>query len=170
MIKTPNHESASPIELAMGGDILVPIDLSDLTGAVLAEARRYAETFNARIWLIHVAPPERGFVGHEVGYKPIADSISKRLRRKHQKLRHYQDMLRGQGYRVKAMLLPGKPAKRIAEEAQRLKPYLMIVGSHDHGKIHRLLKGSTSEDIIVRVEEGTGCRIIVVHGKTTGYR
>ena len=47
--------------------ILVPIDFSDSTSAVVAEATEMARALNAKIYLLHVVPPETHATTTELG-------------------------------------------------------------------------------------------------------
>ena len=47
--------------------ILVPIDFSDATAPVLAQARLFARAFGSQLVLLKVAEPEPDFVGFEPG-------------------------------------------------------------------------------------------------------
>ena len=44
-------------------ELLVAVDLSDLTEIVIEEAKKIAKPLNAKIWLIHIAEHDPHFVG-----------------------------------------------------------------------------------------------------------
>ena len=134
----------------MAYNILVPIDFSEVTDNILAEALRLAKAFDAKIWLIHVATagPDLTPFEIEVGVPYPRDDAAKHLHHEHQKLHQYQEMLRGEGLEVTAMLVPGSPAEKILQEARRLKPDVIVLGSHGHGAMHHLLVGDICEDVL----------------------
>ncbi|HAU36634.1 MAG TPA: universal stress protein [Phycisphaerales bacterium] len=132
----------------MSDSILVPVDFSDVTEAVLAEAAAAAKAHGAKVWLIHVAAPEPSFVGYEVGPVFIREDVAEQLRQQHQKLQQYQQLLREQSVETTAMLVPGDPARKIPEEAARLQPRMIVLGSHGHGALHQLLAGSVCQAVL----------------------
>ena len=132
----------------MANGVVTPIDFSDVTDAVLAEAGRYAKALGAKIWLIHVAAAEPEFVGYEIGPVYVRDSVARQLRNAHQELQVYQDQLRADGLDVTAMLVPGSPSLKVVEEIRELEPQLVVLGSHGHGALHNLLVGSVCQEVL----------------------
>ncbi len=47
-------------------NILVGIDFHKETQVLISESAKLAKAFGAKVWLIHVAPPEPDFVGYDV--------------------------------------------------------------------------------------------------------
>lgn len=142
----------------MANEILVPVDFSDVTDAVLAEAARLGKAFGAKLWLIHVAVTEPDFVGYEIGPVYVRDSAAQQLRHEHQKLQEFQQGLQDDGLDVTAMLVPGEPAEKILDEIRRLEPERVVLGSHGHGALHHLLAGSVCEYILKHAP----CPVVVV--------
>ena len=95
-------------------NIIVPIDFSNVTDKVVANAADIATSFSAKLWLIHVAAPDPEFVGYEVGPQHVRD------------------------WR----------AETILKNAEKLNAELIILGTHGHGVIHKVLVGSVSASII----------------------
>jgi nucleotide-binding universal stress UspA family protein len=152
----------------MAGSILVPVDFSDVTEAVIAQAQRLAEALGAKIWLIHVASARPDFVGYEVGPVSVRDSVARELHREHEQLQQYQDELRAEGLVATALLVPGMPPNKILEEAERIRPDMIVIGSHGHGALYHLLAGSVCEGVLKHAP----CPVVVVpakpaHAKTT---
>jgi nucleotide-binding universal stress UspA family protein len=142
----------------MAGNILVPIDFSDVTETVLAQARRLADALGAKTWLIHVASARPDFLGYEVGPVNVRDSVARQLHKEHEQLQQYQDEFRAEGLIATALLVPGVPPKKILEEAERLKPDLIVIGSHGHGALFHLLAGSVCEGVLKHAP----CPVVVV--------
>jgi len=134
----------------MAGNLLVPVDFSDATEAVVAEAGRIARATGAQIWLIHVAAVESVFVGYEFGLVPDRDSVARQCRRQHRRLQQYQAALREEGLDATAMLVAGNAGAKIVQEADRLDCDLIVLGSHGHGALHHLLTGSVCEEVLKR--------------------
>jgi nucleotide-binding universal stress UspA family protein len=145
----------------MPENVLVPVDFSEVTDAVLATATRLAKALGAKAWLIHVAAPEPDFVGYEVGPQSVRDNVARELRAAHQKLEEYQEALRADGIEVNARLLPGTVPEKILQEADELAPTLIVIGSHGHGALYDLLAGSACEGVLKHAT----CPVVVVPGR-----
>jgi nucleotide-binding universal stress UspA family protein len=52
----------------------------------------------------------------------------------------------------------GRPAATILDQARKLKPDLIVLGSHGHGLMHDLILGSTAQGVIRR----SPCPVLVV--------
>jgi len=146
----------------MASSVVVPVDFSEGTEAVLAEAAKLAKALGAKVWLLHVAVAEPDFVGFEVGPVYIRDSVAEELREAHQKIQRHQEALREQGLDVTAMLLPGEAAEKIVAKARELKSDLIVLGSHGHGALYHLLMGS----VCAAVLKDAPCPVVVVPAKT----
>jgi len=142
----------------MPENILVPIDFSDVTDAVIAKAAHLAKALSAKIWLIHTAIPEPDFVGYEVGPEYIRDSAARHLREEHQVLGQYQDKLRADGVEVTAMLVPGEAIEKILQEAVSLEADWIVLGSHGHGALYNLLAGSVCQGVLSKAT----CPVVIV--------
>ena len=163
-------------------DLLVPIDFSDTTAVVLATAARLARSLGFRIVLMHVeghghlgaagqarqevhlaanrpaaladqhhtpAPPFRTV--HVAGENVTALHAQELLQRS-------VDALRADGLPVSPLLVSGKPVEKILVEAERLQPFLIVLGSHSHGALHHLLLGSVSEGVLRKAN----CPVVIV--------
>ncbi|MFI5382266.1 MAG: universal stress protein [Tepidisphaerales bacterium] len=158
-------------------DLLVPVDFSDTTVAVLGTASRLALSLGSRIALMHVVTGEGyghrhpGATGegwqevHLAAKRPaaladqhhapdqafrtvhVSDENSPALQAQ-EHLQHHVDALRALGVTVAPILVSGKPVEKILAEADRLQPVLIVLGSHGHGALHHLLLGSVSEGVL----------------------
>jgi nucleotide-binding universal stress UspA family protein len=142
-------------------NILVPIDFSEVSKDVLAHASALAQAFPASLTLVHVAAPDPDFVGYEVGPKHVREYRADELRTEHRELQASADALRDQGIDVKALLIQGPTVEMVLKEAKKLGADAIIIGSHGHGAVHRLLLGSVSEGVL----RGAECPVLVVPAK-----
>ena len=149
----------------MAASILVPIDFSDVTEAVLDEAARLAKAFDAKIWLIHVASIQPAFDTCEVfGAAYARHDLADQLHEEHRTLERYQETLRRKGLDAGAMLVTGRPACKIVEEARRLEVDQIVLGSphHGHGVLYGLLIGGVCRGVL----RTSPCPVVVVPSRT----
>jgi nucleotide-binding universal stress UspA family protein len=147
----------------MTNGMLVPIDFSGVTDAVLAEAVRLARALNYKVWLMHVAEVEGMNISIEGLPANTREQAAKDLHVQHHKMDEYQKAIACEGLDVTATLVEGQPAEKILEKADRLKPELIVVGSHGHGALYHLVMGSVCESLIRQ----SPCPVVVVNGKPT---
>lgn len=129
-------------------NIMVPIDFSEVTAAVIATAESLAQAYSARLWLIHVAAPDPEFVGFEVGPQSVRDQRADHLREEHRHLQDEAIRLRDAGIDATALLVQGPTVEKILSEAERLEADWIVLGSHGHGAAYRALLGSVSENVV----------------------
>lgn len=85
---------------------------------------------------------------------PVAYSLEElglykggRTERAHRAISEAARVLTGAGLRVEAEVVAGRPARRIVRAAREMGADLIVVGTEDRGGLHRLLRGSVSEDV-----------------------
>jgi nucleotide-binding universal stress UspA family protein len=154
-------------------NLLVAVDFSKSTDAVLNEAIKLATALKAKIWIVHITADEMQAMAFETtqftGYAPETitmpgdiqlsrDVSAEEIKREHRELLGISSRLREQGLDTQAMLLKGIPANLILEKAQELKADMIILGSHGHGLFHKALLGSVSESVIRHAH----CNVMVV--------
>jgi nucleotide-binding universal stress UspA family protein len=128
--------------------LLVPIDLSDATAAVLDVAQRVAASTGGSLWLLNVAPPEPAFIGYEVGPEVVRGQVAHELREDHRALQAHAQALRASGLEVTALQIQGPTADTILREAGRLPADLIIMATHGRGAVFDLLVGSVSHAVL----------------------
>ena len=171
VIKTETFSLASKQGGAQMKNFLVPIDFSDLSEKVLMNAEKLAKAFNAKLLVIHIAPPASESIKNkmeyqsfptlgEVGgsYSPVfrydvlRDQIAHELKEEHTKLLNIKNDLIDKGINVKALLIEGDVIKSILQEADLIKADMIVMGSHGHGSWHKALLGSTTDGVLKRTE------------------
>ena len=141
-------------------NILASIDFSDVTGAVVQSAAGIANAFQTSLYLLHVAPPDPDFIGYEPGPQTVRDGVAQKFRKEHQQLRELESELKSKGLDVHALLVQGATAEKILQEAKRLQAEMIVIGSHGHGALQKLLVGSVAEGILRKVP----CPVLIVPG------
>lgn len=143
--------------------ILVAVDLSDLTAAVVEQATRVACDASTGLYLLHVGPPAPDFLGQQVYRKVVAEDVPEELRESHAKLALLKEQVRERGVDVESLFVRGKAIESILEEARRMDAEMIVVGTHRSGGLSRLL-GSTSEGVL----RGASCPVLVVPAPRKG--
>jgi nucleotide-binding universal stress UspA family protein len=142
-------------------NVLVPIDFSDQTDAVVAVANEMARALGAHLWLLHVAPPDPDFVGYGPGPSTVRDQVAKELHEEHRQIQAIAEGLREQGLEVTALAIQGATVECIVGEIEKLEIDLVVLGSHGRGAVFRMLLGSVSEGVLRRA----GCPVLIVPAK-----
>jgi len=128
--------------------ILVPVDFSDVTGAVVETARHLAGALACKVCLLHVIAPDPEFVGYRPGPQSVRDAVAGEIRYEHEQLTELADRLRADGLDAETLCVRGPTVGRILQEAENLRADLIIMGSHGHGALHNLLLGSVGEGVL----------------------
>jgi nucleotide-binding universal stress UspA family protein len=138
--------------------LLVCVDFSDVTDAVLAQAQTLATAFDERIVLLHVASPEPEFVGFSPGPESVRQVVAEDMWAEHRKSQDLKDTLSAQGLAVEAITVQGDIAESILAHSERLSADMIVLGSHGHGALHNLLMGSVCEQVLRKAT----CPVVVV--------
>lgn len=134
---------------ALPTDVLACLDLSSASATVLDEATALAIALGARLHLLHVAAPESTLAGYDrPGGINDRDRRAGELSDEHRRLHELAASV--ETIEVVPLLVMGVTADTILAEADRLDSALVVVGSHGHGALHRLLVGSTTDALLRR--------------------
>lgn len=142
--------------------LLVPVDFSPVTAAVLDHAARLAKGFGAEVTLLHVAAPEPEFVGYATGPETVRSDVAGVLRKAHRDLQQLAETLRSEGVVAHAVCVQGSTVEMIRERAERSSADLIVIGSHGHGALYRALMGSVSEGVV----RGAPCAVLLVPARS----
>ncbi len=130
-------------------DVLACVDLSRASEAVVAEAADLARGLRAHLHIVHAAAPEPGFVGYdEPGGPSDRNHRAGELRDEHGTLAELAAGVEGDGLTVTPLLIMGPTVEVICEEADQRGSALIVVGSHGHRALHKLLVGSTTDQLL----------------------
>lgn len=114
--------------------ILVPLDLSDLSGAVLGPAKTLARLTQAHLTLVYVAEPTL--------WCPEPAAAQKRLDRE-------ADLLRSEGFDVATRVEPGNGVARTLLDTLDKGCYdIIALTTHGRGGLQRLALGSVADKVI----------------------
>ena len=129
-------------------NILVTIDFKRNDQLLIDKAFQLAESFDSKLWLIHIAAPDPDFVGYEVGPQYIRDSRASDLRKEHKLLQEYADKLKKKGVNAEGILVQGATIEMILDEAKKLNVDLIIAGHQEHNFIYKVFVGSVSKGVV----------------------
>lgn len=128
--------------------ILCPVDLSAASAAVLSWARLFAEAFGAEIEVLHASwsEPPRYFLEDQV--RGLAAEEKAATRELTRSLQQAARKVLGAKVKFKVLVREGHAAQVILEHARQLRPGLIVMGSHGHSGVARLLLGSVAENVV----------------------
>ncbi|HZZ56348.1 MAG TPA: universal stress protein [Opitutaceae bacterium] len=133
------------LAIAQRKTILAAVDRSDASHAVLQEAAALAGSFQAHVILVHVTePPMAWDAAQPAKLTPALADTSRR----------FAEL----GLSAEARELYGEPGRQLAEEAGRLRPDLVIVGTRARGVLRGLLLGRTASYLL----RHASCPLLVV--------
>lgn len=129
-------------------NILVTIDFVNNEKQLIDIALQLAESFKAKLWLLHISAPDPDFIGYDVGPQYIRDFRAEELRKEHKLLQEYSDTLKKKGVDSEGLLVQGATIEMIIEESKKLNVDLIIAGHHERGFFYNAFVGSVSAKII----------------------
>jgi|Deesub1362A_J573_1020465.scaffolds.fasta_scaffold35700_2 nucleotide-binding universal stress UspA family protein len=122
--------------------ILVATDGSKFSEAAVCYAMRLAKETKAKLTIIHVANVH-GYV------EVLWHDMKKRYRNEGEKvLEEVKEHCDLEGIDAETLLEEGVPYLKIVEAAKRLHCDLIILGSHGHSGLEKILLGSVAERVI----------------------
>ena len=130
--------------------ILVCVDLSDSTEAILKRIEELCRPLKAKVWLLHNATPEPDTIAFKVDPIEARESLGKKFHQQHRQIQQLAERFRESGVEATALLVHGKTVDTILKEASDLDIDVIVVGSHGHGAMYQLLVGSISEGVLQR--------------------
>jgi|UniRef100_A0A7C5ALF4 nucleotide-binding universal stress UspA family protein len=131
--------------------ILVATDFSDCSGAAFQTAAALAETYNAKIVLLHVINWKRlAVVAEYLGREP--ESLVPELRERAQsQLADFLKRWNSKGLQVETIVAVGAPFQEIAVIARDLAVDLIALGGYGaagRGPVEEVFFGSTAEKVV----------------------
>jgi len=132
--------------------VLIPVDFSDVTEAVIKTADLIGEKFHPKFYLLHVISPLVYISAPESMVVDVIDaSVIEEIEEQKRKaaenlLNNLKEKLKK--YEVETIIDMGSPADVIVEREEELNVDLTILGGHQKGLVERILLGSTSEAVV----------------------
>lgn len=127
--------------------ILAGIDFSETSDLVVNKAAEYSLAFNAKLWLVHVAPPNPNIAGVDIGPRVIRDQRAKYLRKEHKKLKKYADGCIKKGVHCIPLMVQGAALDTILEVLNKLNVNLIVIGSNHNNSLYDFVVGSIKNEL-----------------------
>jgi nucleotide-binding universal stress UspA family protein len=127
--------------------LLVCVDFSPLTAAVVEQGVEIARATGAHVRLLHVAAPDPDFVGYGVGPGSVRDAVAHELRIEHRVLEELAERFRAVGVPVTPVMVQGPILGMIVAQARRFAANLVVLGDTGH-RMHHVLAGSTAQRVL----------------------
>lgn len=147
--------------------ILVPVDFSPVTRAVVREAAALARHEKAELVLMHAIPPPNLVATDAAAFAgPLLElsTAAEKAARRH--LMRLGTALERRRLKVRIHYANGLPAVEIDRLARRLRPAFVVIGSHGHSAFYDLVLGSTTTAAIKRAR----CPVLVVPARPPSPR
>lgn len=138
--------------------VVVPLDFSDASEAVLREAERLARLLPASLVLIHVVEPAAQMVGGDPGFDMVMMPMQVDLEPQKKQLERLADELRDRDLEVTTEVLAGFAVDEILELATRYDASYLVLGSHGHGALYHLFTGG----VVTGILKAAPCPVLVV--------
>lgn len=138
--------------------ILVPVDFSDVTAAVVETAKKIAIAFKSRLVLLHVVENEPGPVELMPGFSPL-DPVNTGvlppvdLELIQGRLEKIKEKLCEPSLEVACLVGEGGTLRNILDTCKQENADLIVLGSHGHGALYNLLAGSIASGVLRSAEK-----------------
>ena len=144
-------------------NILAPIDLSEVSVAVMERASCFGQSLASNLWLLHVVPPPNHSPPFNLNHNLWRREVAKGLRARRRQLHELAEQLRREHNHVFTRLIAGTVNTVILAEAERIHADLIIMGSHGHGNVYHTLFGGVGQ----RVMRKASCPVMLVPPETS---
>jgi len=125
--------------------VLCPIDFSDHSLAALNLALKVTQQNDAKLYLLNVAPVPAG----AAGFQPVPmDAYPFHEEDRHEELAELARERIPAAVRYETLVISGDPAERVLETVRGLAADLIVMGTHGHRGLTRLVLGSVAERVV----------------------
>jgi nucleotide-binding universal stress UspA family protein len=139
--------------------IIALVDFSDVTPHVVEQAALHAQTFGARLILVHVVPAEPAVVELGIASPTLLQPPSaRRIEADYHQLLSLRDSLDAPGVPVSVQQLERAEIGKVLDLCENLEAELIVVGTHHHSALYQFFLGSYTADVLKRAK----CPVLVV--------
>lgn len=129
-------------------NILVALEFDSKAEKLLKKAEEYALTFDAHVWIVHMAAPDPGFVGYEVGPELVRNARAETLMEERRTLQAHAKRMNRKGIKSTGLVIEGATVEGIIEEVDKVNADLLMIGFNAHGPLYNLFIGGTTTSVI----------------------
>jgi nucleotide-binding universal stress UspA family protein len=144
--------------------ILLAIDESEFSQEAIREVEERFETPDTTVRVLHVVgrfvPPAAALLDAGGSVEGVREEVSRRYRAL---VESAAERLRRRGATAEGVVKDGDPGRVIVDEAKEWGADVIVVGSHGHGALERLLMGSVAQYVV----DHAPCSVEVAHRKGT---
>lgn len=124
--------------------IVALIDFSDVTSNLITLAGELALALKCELILLHVAMPDADFIDDHEREDVSRQGIAGDLRHRHRELAILEAEVKKLGIEARTLMVRsdstrGNPVSRIVQEVNRMKPDLVVLGSHVRGRLYQMI-------------------------------
>lgn len=138
--------------------LLVPIDFSSVTKAVVAEAVALAKINGGGIILFHSVQTPTVMADYNMAMLDVVPLVEAAEKTAVERLAHWEKEVQRAGVPVKTILAEGYPSTEILAQAEASKADAIVIGSHGHTAVYDLLVGSATSGVLRKAT----CPVVVV--------
>jgi nucleotide-binding universal stress UspA family protein len=138
--------------------LLVPIDFSPITAAVVATAADLSRSLRAKLILVHVVRPPVLVAEYGGALEGAAASMDASEEAAGKLLARWQGVLRQRKIRAQTVQVGGFPAAEILRQAKKSKASMIVMGSHGHTAFYDLIIGGTAGGVLRKAS----CPVLIV--------
>jgi len=129
--------------------LLVPIDFSEATDAVLEEARKLSKFLDARVVLLHVIEPVASYIPVGASMDVLAAPIQENLPNQETIQKRLDQLATRLGTTPTAShAVIGTAVSEILDFAESEDVTYILLGSHGHGALYHLFSGSVVTGVL----------------------
>ncbi len=128
--------------------ILVPTDFSEYSRNALRYATAFANSFHARLVLIHSCEHTVLGAGTEAYHFSVPEYIAKVEESERTTLEEWGEEIRRQGVAVETVFVVGPAANAIVDSAREKDVDMVIIATHGRTGFSHLMFGSTAEKVV----------------------
>ena len=128
--------------------ILAGIDFTNVSDAVVEKSIEYSLAFNAKLWLVHIAPHESNEGVVVGGPRVIRNYKTEYLKESYKKLKAYADSCSEKGVLCIPLLVRGTTIETLLEVLNKLNVNLVVVGSHHQSSLYDFVIGNVRTELL----------------------
>ena len=137
-------------------NIVVAVDLSNNSSALVEQSVNLAKGFSSNVYLVHVENPNEDTSGREIAEG--VEAVVKEYHEETELLNSLAQTIRDRGIDTHAVFVEGAIVEAVLEESLRLNANVIIAGTHCHNALEGFLLGSVSGGIVKR----SPCPVLLV--------